>query len=168
MSHRSLPSPCSGRAPPCFDSGRLTHGMKPDHIALGIDHQGDESVFADGHFFEMDASAGGLGAGGLGGAVLAREIDEGSAVARILVFHLAERAGAAGLIGAAEAGKGPHLEVRVRTRKFVQGDLKDALVEGLGPLHVPDIDLEPADGIALGCVHDFGVFGLFLGFSRRC
>lgn len=127
----------------------LLHRVETDHIAIRIENQRDVTIFSDGHFIEMNATAIGHDSGSFHCAVVAGKVDDGAASAGVLVLHFAESSCAAGLILTADSGENPHFEIGIRGGEFFQSDLEDVLVKGFGSLHVLDIKFEPADGITL-------------------
>ena len=57
------------------------HGMQPDHVALGIENQRDEAIFADRHFFLENAPAVLDSTRGLHRSVFAHEVNQRAAAA---------------------------------------------------------------------------------------
>jgi hypothetical protein len=67
------------------------HRMQAEHVAFGIEGQGDESVLPDGHLLLLQTAAGGDHPRRLDGAIRATEIGEHAVAARCAARHLHQR-----------------------------------------------------------------------------
>ena len=123
---------------------RLRERVQPEHVALGVHREDDESVLPDGHLLAVNLAAGGGDARPLDCAILAAEVDHRGGAAGRNAGHPDQRARAARL--AHGLRESPHLDGRAV--EPLQRRVKHGLVEPAGPIHVLHVDLEPADGIA--------------------
>src|SRR6267154_82918 len=126
-------------------AGRLFHRVQTKPVSLGVDHEGNEAVLADGKLFLMYASSRFRDAAFLDRAILATEIDQGAVAARGNALHLDQRT--AGARSVHLHRKRPHLDSWAV--QLFQLAVERGFVEFLRAIEVLHVDLEPDNRVVL-------------------
>src|ERR1035438_8845153 len=119
--------------------------MKANHVAFGVNDQGDESILANRKLILEYLTTIFHGACCLDGTVLTTKIYNRAAAARILAFHFNQSSGTS--IAFRPPRKSQHLDDG--TRQGSELDLKSLLVKRLRSFHVLNIYFKPTDWVSL-------------------
>jgi hypothetical protein len=126
----------------------LLHGVKSNHVSLGIEDKSNKTVLANRHLLFLDFSTILQGPGRFVGTAGADEVNDGSSHPGILAIHFDERTWTSGITGL-------HWECpQFHSGAFqaLQCHLKRVLVKGFGSIDVLDKDFKPTHNIAI-CIH---------------
>jgi hypothetical protein len=143
----------------------LLHGVKSNHVSLGIEDKSNKTVLADSHLLLLNFSTIFRSAGCLYRTIGADKVNDGSSHTGILAVHLDQRTWTPGIAGL-------HWECpQFHSGAFqaLKRDLKRVLVKGLGSIDVLDINFKPTHNIAI-CLHilicTFGEYAKSAGKTR--